>query len=117
MGFSGKDIDMTSWSVSIDAILLARRDDLDESVDQLLSLLEDDSTVHGAVAFVNMHDQTFGARFSLDAATMQAAMDRAIVVFSRAANSLDLAFNLRGGSVVVEDSVFLDQPEHAAASI
>jgi hypothetical protein len=108
---------MTSWSVSIEAMPLARNDSLEESVDQLLSLLEDDSTIYGPVAFVNTDDQTFGARFSVNAASMQAAMDRAIVVFSRAANKLDFAFNLHGGSVVVEDPVIINQPEQIVASI
>jgi hypothetical protein len=116
-GSNGKAIDMTTWSVSIEAKLTKRVDNFADLVDDLLSVLESRPDVMDPVTFLNVQDLTFGARLTVRTEDMQSAIGRAIEAFLPSAESLGLSFMLRGGSILTEDALLVDDPEHSLAGV
>ncbi|HUZ97473.1 MAG TPA: hypothetical protein VMU57_21420 [Edaphobacter sp.] len=108
---------MTTWSVSLEAALVRPVDAFADVVDELLSILESRPEVLDPVTFLNVREHTFGARLTVQAEDMPSAVGRAIEVFLPSAESLGLSFMLRGGNILTEDALFVDEPAHSLASV
>ncbi len=108
---------MTTWSVSIEAILSKPVEGFADAIDDLLSILESNPEVTNPVTFLNVRERTFGARLFVQAKDMPDAISRAIEVFCPSAEALGLSFSLRGGDVLSEDALLVDEPEHMLAGV